>query len=99
MPIGSNHYPPQEAAALRLRPASRPVPRPGRGSFGRKTGLCLEARGAEKEGRKMGEVGGVLALVAARLGAPLRAGGIERRDRGLIRCRLTRRGRLTRRWR
>ena len=49
----------------------------------------------------MGEVGGVLALVATRLGTPLqarpRAGGIERRDRGLIRCRLTRRGRLTRR--
>jgi hypothetical protein len=50
----------------------------------------------------MGEVGGVLALVVARLGTPLRArpraGGIERCDRGLIRCRLTRRGRLTRRW-
>ena len=50
----------------------------------------------------MGEVGGILALVAARLGTPLRAwpraGGIKRRDRcGLIRGRLTRRG--TRRWR
>ena len=52
----------------------------------------------------MGEVGGVLALVAARLGTPLRArpraGGIKRRDRGgLIRGRLTRWGRGTRRWR
>ena len=65
-------------------------------------GLRLEARGPEQEGRKMGEVAGILARFAARLGTSLRArswtGGVERRDRGglLLDGRLTRRCRLAR---